>query len=295
MYLDKNFITDMKYSTGEDELLTGVNYFTSIDIERHFKTLDYNFNYEKLNRNVIIAMVYALNVKFLYSSEIDKYYCNKLSNEYSLQYWLYREVYNNKETYATIMGSIFYDIVPSPSEINNFPETLHEELLDSLNRPDMIIESDEDYSKIEISEVIESPKITVTQSNASVKNILWVTRHHMFKEQYDALIRVYGENIRIFQFKARILDYKNVLRVCDKYDISVVGVVLPDDLIINLRNRLPHSIQIIRAKVSEIPEASYTVLDEEGDIICNSSLYANGFEEVKGYTLLTSDVEVATV
>lgn len=295
MYLDKNFITDMKYSTGEDELLTGVNYFTSIDIERHFKTLDYNFNYEKLNRNVIIAMVYALNVKFLYSSEIDKYYCNKLSNEYSLQYWLYREVYNNKETYATIMGSIFYDIVPSPSEINNFPETLHEELLDSLNRPDVIIESDEDYSKIEISEVIESPKITVTQSNASVKNILWVTRHHMFKEQYDALIRVYGENIRIFQFKARILDYKNVLRVCDKYDISVVGVVLPDDLIINLRNRLPHSIQIIRAKVSEIPEASYTVLDEEGDIICNSSLYANGFEEVKGYTLLTSDVEVATV
>lgn len=295
MYLDKNFITDMKYSTGEDELLTGVNYFTSIDIERHFKTLDHNFNYEKLNRNVIIAMVYALNVKFLYSSEIDKYYCNKLSNEYSLQYWLYREVYNNKETYATIMGSIFYDIVPSPSEINNFPETLHEELLDSLNRPDVIIESDEDYSKIEISEVIESPKITVTQSNASVKNILWVTRHHMFKEQYDALIRVYGENIRIFQFKARILDYKNVLRVCDKYDISVVGVVLPDDLIINLRNRLPHSIQIIRAKVSEIPEASYTVLDEEGDIICNSSLYANGFEEVKGYTLLTSDVEVATV
>ena len=295
MYLDKNFITDMKYSTGEDELLTGVNYFTSIDIERHFKTLDYNFNYEKLNRNVIIAMVYALNVKFLYSSEIDKYYCNKLSNEYSLQYWLYREVYNNKETYATIMGSIFYDIVPSPSEINNFPETLYEELLDSINRPDVIIESDEDYSKIEISEVIESPKITVTQSNASVKNILWVTRHHMFKEQYNALIRVYGENIRIFQFKARILDYKNVLRVCDKYDISVVGVVLPDDLIINLRNRLPHSIQIIRAKVSEIPEASYTVLDEEGDIICNSSLYANGFEEVKGYTLLTSDVEVATV
>ncbi len=282
MYINKSYITDLKYATSNDDLLTGENFFISQDIERAFANSGYNFEYETLSREVIITMIYFLNVRFYPCGVEGKYRCNKLENEYSLQYWLYREIYINSEKYSSVMGKILWNTIPSPDEIENIPQSLLDELGEFIVPPEVI----EDNNETNKSEIIS------VRINGSSKNILWVTRHHMFKEQYDALSRLYGNNVKIFQYKARVLDYKTILKICERYGISVVAVVLPDDLIITLRNKLPEDIKIIRAKVTEVPEASYTILNAEGEFICNSTLYANGFEEVKGYTLITADVEV---
>ena len=301
MYIDKNFITALKYDLPSGEPLQGENYFIARDIEFEFKKSGYSFYYDDLTREVVIAMIYTLNVKFFQRPQDNLYTCPKLGDKYSLPYWLYHEVYSRRDVYQGIMGDDFYTLVPRPSEIYDIPEELWSDLDDEHisfdedddydaadktqeDNPDIISEKNE-----ETSLVLAATQNEVVPVDSSI-GILWITRHSMFQNQYDELTRVYGKNVRMYWYQERVLNYKTIRKICKMYDISVLAVVLPDSLIIDLREKMPNNTKIIRARLVESADKSYKVLNYEGDIIGTSSVFINGFEEISGYRIVTKPI-----
>ena len=301
MYIDKNYITALKYDLPSGEPLQGENYFIARDIEAEFKRSGYSFYYDDLTREVVIAMIYTLNVKFFQRPQDNLYTCPKLGDRYSLPYWLYHEVYSRRDVYQGIMGDDFYTLVPRPSEIYDIPE----ELWSDLDDEHISFDGDDDY---DTADKIQEDNVSVasgkseetTLALATTQNeitsiddstgILWITRHSMFQNQYDELTRIYGKNVRMYWYQERVLNYKTIRKICKLYNIQVLAVVLPDSLIIDLREKMPSNTKIIRARLVESTGKSYKVLNYDGDVIGTSSVFINGFEEISGYQIVTKPI-----
>lgn len=274
MKLDKNYITALKHEPIEN-LMVEPHCRTTDMIVEAFNRNSSMFTYTVLTKEVLIAMLFVMRIKFTRSRIPGKFSCIKLSDYHSFNVWLYREIITNPEEYKSIFGEDTWQGIPSPCDIKSLPPEFITEF------GDVVLHTSETSGNL-------TTVITDQVNTKAATNILWITRHHMFKDQYDTLCKIFG-NVKVYQYRGRTVDYKAIIDVCLKYDIKVLAVVLPDDLIVSLRNRLSSDIKIIRAKVVDVPNAEFTVVNEFGEIINKSSQYITGFEEVKGYTIVTAD------
>lgn len=272
MFVDKTFARALKYNPVID--LTNEEYksHTEIIVDEFNKlNLSLKFNVNTITRNELVAVIYMLKVGI---PHVSKGICNcsKLSDKFSFQYWLYNEVYNNKDIYTEILGNFYTDFVPEPESAL---------FLDDYDSGDRFI----------LSDINTTHKRSCNDYNSNEGiGILWITRHYMFKCQYDLLKSIYGDNLRIYCYNARIEDVKVIKEICSTHSISIVIAVVPDKLIVELKEKLPTSIKIVRPRLNTVADYKFVIIDKFGELSRISHSFVDGFEEIHGYTFIREPI-----
>lgn len=274
MFVDKNFSRELKHNVninlhapefkGTVEML--IDDFNKLE-------LSLKFDYSTITRDTLIAIIYMLKVGIPHVSN-GTCTCKKLSDKYSLQYWLYKEVLSNKVLYKDILGELYDIYVPEPITVSSLSNDFIDSYDDCLI-PDTVLDKTKDRESFNLKDGI---------------GILWITRHYMFKCQYDMLRSIYGDNLRVYCYNERVEDVEVIKKICDNYSISVIVAIIPDKLMIEFKEKLPSSIKIIRSRLDNIDDCKFAVINESGDISYVSHSFINGFEEIYGYKFIREPI-----
>ena len=92
---------------------------------------------------------------------------------------------------------------------------------------------------------------TTTNTNATVKSILWFSRHNMTDAQLADLKRIFGDHITVHHVTANAASFKDVLEAGK--DDDVLAVVLPPALLADLTNPRNNTKPVIRASANRVP------------------------------------------
>lgn len=118
--------------------------------------------------------------------------------------------------------------------------------------------------------------------------VLWLSRHALTREQLEALKRIYGDDVIIKHVTESVTDWAEVVRYGD--DCDVLGVVLPQKLLMDLVNPRNNSKPVIRANSTFIPTGKKVVNKATGQLEDERKFTFLGWKLVKRFVLEEEDL-----
>lgn len=126
---------------------------------------------------------------------------------------------------------------------------------------------------------------TTTNTNATVKSVLWFSRHNMTTEQIDDLKRIFGSGITINHVSANAASWKDVVEAGTNDD--VLAVVLPPALLADLTNPRNNQKPVIRAIANRVPTGKQVVNPATGKLEDEFKFVHAGWERVLKIEVVT--------
>jgi len=229
------------------------------------KAFQINYVNDGTNKHIIL-MLYFVRVGFDYVED-GKYIGKKIYDKYSLMSWLINAVYDKREQFVKFMRANMYEY-----------STVMNCLIDDLS--DVY---DNFYLTNDVS-IDDAPNVFISkleQTYTSKNNVLWMSKHIMFKEQYNLIREVVGDNSNIYQYGEKFLSSADVLKLCDTLGISNIIIISDQEKVQKLRNELPRKIKIFKPKASFERGCDIIRIDEHGNKKFCSHQIIDGFEEIK--------------
>ena len=126
---------------------------------------------------------------------------------------------------------------------------------------------------------------TTTNTNATVKSVLWFSRHNMTTEQIDDLKRIFGSDVTINHVSANAASWKDVVKAGTNDD--VLAVVLPPALLADLTNPRNNQKPVIRAIANRVPTGKQVVNPATGKLEDEFKFVHAGWERVLKIEVVT--------
>ena len=126
---------------------------------------------------------------------------------------------------------------------------------------------------------------TTTTNNATVKSVLWFSRHNMTTEQIDDLKRIFGEHITVHHVTANAASFKDVLEAGK--DDDVLAVVLPPALLADITNPRNNTKPVIRAIANRVATGKQVVNPATGKLEDEFKFVHAGWEKVLKIEVVT--------
>ena len=117
-----------------------------------------------------------------------------------------------------------------------------------------------------------------TNTNATVKSVLWFSRHNMTEDQIDDLKRIFGSDVTIHHVSANAASWKDVVEAGANDD--VLAVVLPPALLADLTNPLNNQKPVIRAIANRVATGKQVVNPATGKLEDEFKFEHAGWERV---------------
>ena len=126
---------------------------------------------------------------------------------------------------------------------------------------------------------------TTTNTNATVKSILWFSRHNMTDAQLADLKRIFGDHITVHHVTANAASFKDVLEAGK--DDDVLAVVLPPALLADLTNPRNNTKPVIRAIANRVATGKQVVNPATGKLEDEFKFVHAGWERVLKIEVVT--------
>lgn len=126
---------------------------------------------------------------------------------------------------------------------------------------------------------------TTNSTTATVKSILWFSRHNMTDEQVDDLKRIFGSDIAIHHVTANAASWKDVVEAGANDD--VLAVVLPPALLADLTNPRNNNKPVIRAIANRVATGKQVVNPATGKLEDEFKFVHAGWERVLKIEVVT--------
>lgn len=126
---------------------------------------------------------------------------------------------------------------------------------------------------------------TTTNTNATVKSVLWFSRHNMTDDQIDDLKRIFGSDVTIHHVSANAASWKDVVEAGANDD--VLAVVLPPALLADLTNPRNNQKPVIRAIANRVPTGKQVVNPATGKLEDEFKFVHAGWEKVVKIEVVT--------
>ena len=126
---------------------------------------------------------------------------------------------------------------------------------------------------------------TTTNTNATVKSILWFSRHNMTDAQLADLKRIFGDHITVHHVTANAASFKDVLE--SGKDDDVLAVVLPPALLADLTNPRNNTKPVIRAIANRVPTGKQVINPATGKLEDEFKFVHAGWEKVVKIEVVT--------
>ena len=124
-----------------------------------------------------------------------------------------------------------------------------------------------------------------TNTNATVKSVLWFSRHNMTEDQIDGLKRIFGSDVTIHQVSASATSFRDVLEAGK--DDDVLAVVLPPAMLADLTNPRNNTKPVIRAIANRVPTGKQVVNPATGKLEDEFKFVHAGWERVLKIEVVT--------
>ena len=124
-----------------------------------------------------------------------------------------------------------------------------------------------------------------TNVTATVKSVLWFSRHNMTNDQIDDLKRIFGSDITINHVSANAASWKDVVDAGANDD--VLAVVLPPALLTDLTNPRNNQKPVIRAIANRVPTGKQVVNPATGKLEDEFKFVHAGWERVLKIEVVT--------
>ena len=124
-----------------------------------------------------------------------------------------------------------------------------------------------------------------TNTNATVKSVLWFSRHNMTEDQIDDLKRIFGSDVTIHHVSANAASFKDVLEAGK--DDDVLAVVLPPALLADLTNPRNNTKPVIRAIANRVPTGKQVINPATGKLEDEFKFEHAGWERVLKIEVVT--------
>ena len=124
-----------------------------------------------------------------------------------------------------------------------------------------------------------------TNTNATVKSILWFSRHNMTDAQLADLKRIFGDHITVHHVTANAASFKDVLEAGK--DDDVLAVVLPPALLADLTNPRNNTKPVIRAIANRVPTGKQVINPATGKLEDEFKFVHAGWEKVVKIEVVT--------
>lgn len=122
-------------------------------------------------------------------------------------------------------------------------------------------------------------------TNATVKSILWFSRHNMTDDQINDLKRIFGSDITINHVSANAVSWRDVVEAGANDD--VLAVVLPPALLADLTNPRNNQKPVIRAIANRVPTGKQVVNPATGKLEDEFKFVHAGWERVLKIEVVT--------
>ena len=126
---------------------------------------------------------------------------------------------------------------------------------------------------------------TTTNTNATVKSILWFSRHNMTDAQLADLKRIFGDHITVHHVTANAASFKDVLEAGK--DDDVLAVVLPPALLADLTNPRNNTKPVIRAIANRVPTGKQVINPATGKLEDEFKFVHAGWDKVVKIEVVT--------
>lgn len=126
---------------------------------------------------------------------------------------------------------------------------------------------------------------TTNSTTATVKSILWFSRHNMTDEQVDDLKRIFESDIAIHHVTANAASWKDVVEAGANDD--VLAVVLPPALLADLTNPRNNNKPVIRAIANRVATGKQVVNPATGKLEDEFKFVHAGWERVLKIEVVT--------
>lgn len=126
---------------------------------------------------------------------------------------------------------------------------------------------------------------TTTNTNATVKSILWFSRHNMTDAQLADLKRIFGDHITVHHVTSNAASFKDVLEAGK--DDDVLAVVLPPALLADLTNPRNNTKPVIRAIANRVPTGKQVINPATGKLEDEFKFVHAGWEKVVKIEVVT--------
>ena len=126
---------------------------------------------------------------------------------------------------------------------------------------------------------------TTTNTNATVKSVLWFSRHNMTEDQIDDLKRIFGSDVTIRHVSANAASFKDVLEAGK--DDDVLAVVLPPALLADITNPRNNTKPVIRAIANRVPTGKQVINPATGKLEDEFKFEHAGWERVLKIEVVT--------
>ena len=117
-----------------------------------------------------------------------------------------------------------------------------------------------------------------TNTNATVKSVLWFSRHNMTEDQINDLKRIFGSDITIHHVSPNASSVRDVLEAGK--DDDVLAVVLPPALLADLTNPRNNVKPVIRAIANRVPTGQQVINPATGKLEDEFKFEHAGWERV---------------
>lgn len=126
---------------------------------------------------------------------------------------------------------------------------------------------------------------TTNNTTATVKSILWFSRHNMTDAQVDDLKRIFGSDIAIHHVTANAASWKDVVEAGANDD--VLAVVLPPALLADLTNPRNNNKPVIRSIANRVTTGKQVVNPATGKLEDEFKFVHAGWERVLKIEVVT--------
>lgn len=127
--------------------------------------------------------------------------------------------------------------------------------------------------------------LNTTNATATIKSVLWFSRHTMTNDQLSDLKRIFGEGITIHQVSASATSFRDVLEAGK--DDDVLAVVLPPAMLADLTNPRNNTKPVIRAIANRVATGKQVVNPATGKLEDEFKFVHAGWERVLKIEVVT--------
>ena len=124
-----------------------------------------------------------------------------------------------------------------------------------------------------------------TNTNATVKSVLWFSRHNMTEDQIDDLKRIFRSDVTIHHVSANAASWKDVVEAGSNDD--VLAVVLPPALLADLTNPRNNQKPVIRAIANRVATGNQVINPATGKLEDEFKFVHAGWEKVVKIEVVT--------
>lgn len=126
---------------------------------------------------------------------------------------------------------------------------------------------------------------TTNNTSATVKSVLWFSRHNMTDDQLADLKRIFGSDVTVHHVSANAASWKDVAEAGK--DDDVLAVVLPPALLADLTNPRNNNKPVIRAIANRVATGNQVVNPATGKLEDEFKFVHAGWEKVLKIEVVT--------